>query len=160
MPRVDETPMGRAAIAGEKSALQLQEVAGLVGQMTEQLGTMHELFLFKVAPQWFQNLEDSSKKADTSIGLAKQAIYWSIAATIVMTLVQLCVAQYYRSEDAEQQQASKALIQQQLDASLDLNKQLAADSKRLQDELVKLSRSVAAMQASTAVKSKVDKPWN
>lgn len=163
MPRVEETPMGRAAIAGEKSALQLQEVAGLVGQMTGQLGAMHELFLFKVVPQWVQNLEDSGKAAGTSIGLAKQAIYWSIFVTVAMTFLQLSVAQYYRAEDDEQQKASKALIQRQLDASLELNKQLAGDSKRLQDELAKLSLSAYAMQAptaSTAAKPKVDKPRN
>ena len=163
MPRVEETPMGRAAIAGEKSALQLQEVAGLVGQMTGQLGAMHELFLFKVVPQWVQNLEDSGKAAGTSIGLAKQAIYWSIFVTVAMTFLQLGVAKYYRAEDDNQQKASKGLVQRQLDASLELNKQLAADSKRLQDEVAKLSLSVLVVRAptaSTAAKPKVDKPQN
>lgn len=161
MPRVEETPMGRAAIAGEKSALQLQEVAGLVGQMTEQLGAMHELFLVKVVPQWVENLKNNGQTASTSIGLAKQAIYWSIFVTVAMTVLQLGVAQYYRSEDDEQQKASKVLVQLQLDASLELNKQLAADSKRLQDELAKLSKSVSALQApktSAAAKPKDDMP--
>lgn len=67
-----------------------------------------------------------------------------------MTLVQLAVAHFYRSDDDEQQKASKALLQQQLNASLELNRQLAADSKRLQDELAKLRSSVSALQASTA----------
>ena len=80
-----------------------------------------------------------------------------------MTFLQLSVAHYYRAEDDEQQKASKALIQRQLDTSLELNKQLAGDSKRLQDELAKLSLSAYAMQAptaSTVATPKVDKPQN
>lgn len=150
MPPVEETPIGRAAIAGEKSALQLQEVAGLIGQMTEQLGGLHQLFFAQVIPQWVKNLEDSGAKAGESILLAKKAIYWSIFVTVAVTLVQLAVAHFYRSDDDEQQKASKALLQQQLNASLDLNRQLAADSKRLQDELAKLRSSVSALQASMA----------
>lgn len=148
-PKIEETPMGRAAIAGEKSALQLQEVSGLVGQMTEQLGRLHTLFLVDVIPQWVKNLEDGAKSTSTSIGLAKKAIYWSIGVTVLMTCWQLWVAREYKLENDRQQEISEALVRRQLEASQELNRQLTVDSRRLQEELSKLGQTVAAMQAAT-----------
>lgn len=161
LPRVEETPMGRAAIAAEESAAQLQEVSGLVGQMVEQLGKLHTLFLTEVIPQWVRNLEDGAKATNTSIGLAKKAIYWSIGVTVLMTCWQLWVAREYKIENDKQQATSEALFRKQLEVSQELNTQLAADSKRLQEELSKLSRAVADLQqptpASSAPRPKADK---
>jgi hypothetical protein len=155
-PPVEETPIGRAAIAGEKSALQLQEVAGLIGQMTEQLATMHQLFLVEVIPQWIINIKDSGEVANTSIGLAKKAIYWSIAVTVIATLAQLGVTQYYRCVDEDQAKATAAMVKQQLAATLELNKQIAVDSRRLQVELAKLSQAVSSVPpASGAAPGKI-----
>lgn len=161
LPRMEETPMGRAAIAAEESADQLQEVSGLVGQMVEQLGKLHTLFLTEVIPQWVRNLEDGAKATNTSIGLAKKAIYLSIGVTVLMTCWQLWVAREYKLENDKQQATSEALFRKQLEVSQELNTQLTADSKRLQEELSKLSQAVADLQqplpASGAPRPKADK---
>jgi hypothetical protein len=150
MPPFEETPLGRAAIAGEASVRQLQEVAGLVGQMTEQLGRLHTLFLTEVIPQWVENLEEGSRSTNTSIGLARKAIYWSIGVTVLMTSWQVWLARDYKIENDKQQEASEALVRQQLTAAQELNKHLAADSLRLRDELAKLNHAVVGLQPPTA----------
>lgn len=150
-PKVDQTPIGRAANAAEASADQLQEVSGLVGQMVDQLGKLHTLFLTQVIPQWVKNLSDSAKATNTSIGLAKQAIYWSIGVTVLMTCWQLWIAREYKLDNDRQQLTSEALLRNQLQISQDLNAQLSGDFQRLQKEVIKLNQTMANIQQQSPV---------
>jgi hypothetical protein len=156
-PPVSETPMGRAAIAGEESARQLREVAGLAGQMTDKIASLSEVMLTKVLPEWFRNLKegsdatnDSLEQAKTSVNLAKKAILWSIFVTVAMTIWQLWVAREYKLENDAQQTTTEALMRAQLKESQALNKQLAEDSKRLNEQLTKMSQALAASPSSKA----------
>lgn len=161
IPKTDETPIGRAAIASEQSALQLQEVSGLIGQMTAQLGELHTLFLIDVIPQWVKNLKDDAQSTNTSIGLAKKAIYWSIGATVLMTCWQIWVAREYKHENDKQQETSEALVRKQLDVSQALSRQLAGDSKRLQEEISQLNQTIAELRDARATemsRPKVNNP--
>ena len=150
-PKVDQTPIGRAANAAEASADQLQEVSGLVGQMVDQLGKLHTLFLTQVIPQWVKNLSDSAKATNTSIGLAKQAIYWSIGVTVLMTCWQLWIAREYKLDNDRQQLTSEVLLRNQLQISQGLNAQLSADFQKLQKEVIKLNQTMANIQRQSPV---------
>jgi len=157
LPPVAETPIGRAAIAGEESARQLREVAGLAGEMTDKIANLSEVMLTKVLPQWFQNLQDganttndSLQQAKTSVNLAKKAIIWSIVVTVAMTMWQLWVAREYKLENDSQQNTSEVLMREQLKESQALNKQLAEDSKRLNEQLTKMSQALANLSSTKA----------
>ncbi|MDP3392017.1 MAG: hypothetical protein Q8Q40_02645 [Methylococcaceae bacterium] len=145
-PKLEETPVGRAAIASEESARQLREVAGLVGQMAEKLGSLHTVFLTDVLPQWVNNLENSSQATNQTLNQAERSLVWAkraLFASVVLTIFQLYIAREYKLENDTQQKTSESLMRQQLEAFHDNNKQLAADSKRLQEEFLKLSQSLA-----------------
>ena len=151
LPKIEQTPMGRAAKAAEASVDHLQEVSGLVGQMVDQLGKLHTLFLTEVIPQWVKNLSDSAKATNTSIGLAKQAIYWSIGVTVLMTCWQLWIAREYKLDDDRQQLTSEALLLNQLQISQALNAQLSSDFQQLQKEVSKLNKTITTIQRQPPV---------
>lgn len=160
-PKVEETPLGRAAVAGEESARQLREVAGLAGQMTETIGSISELVVTKVLPEWYQSLKDGTqatntalRKADHSLRLAWWAIVASILVTAAMTGWQVYLAREYKLENDAQQANSEAILRQQLDAIRALNMQLAADSKRLREELISAMQSVDSGVAAKSRESK------
>lgn len=163
-PPVADTPMGRAAIAGEESARQLREVAGLAGQMTDKIGALSEVMLTKVLPEWFKNLKDGTDltnqslvQAEHSVNLAKKAIIWSIGITVAMTIWQLWVAREYKLENDAQQATSEKLLRQQLEASQALNKQMALDSQRLTEEVAKVSQALSNLPVPKASASFADK---
>jgi len=149
-PKVEDTPAGRAAIASEDSARQLREVAGLVGQMAEQLGKLHTVFLTEVIPQWVNDLEASSQATNTTLNQAERSLFWakwaiiaSVVVTVLMTGWQVNIAREYKLENDEQQKTSELLMRKQLEAIQEQNKLLAADSNRLQEELIKLNQAIA-----------------
>lgn len=149
IPKLEQTPAGRAAIASEESARQLREVAGLVGQMAEQLGKLHTVFLTEVVPQWVNDLEASSQTTNKTLNQAERSLFWakwaliaSVIVTVLMTGWQLYVAREYKLENDGQQKTSELLMRQQLEAVQEHNKRLAADSNKLQEELVKLNQSI------------------
>lgn len=156
-PPVSETPMGRAAIAGEESARQLREVAGLAGQMTDKIANLSEVMLTKVLPEWFRNLKDGSdatndslEQAKTSVNLAKKAIIWSIVVTVAMTMWQLWIARAYKLENDAQQTTSEALMRAQLKETQALNMQLAEDSRKLNEQLERVSQALGNLSSTKA----------
>ena len=160
-PKVEETPLGRAALAGEESARQLREVAGLAGQMTEKIGSISELVVTRVLPEWYQSLQDGTQatntalmKADHSLRLAKWAIIVSILVTVAMTSWQVYIAREYKLENDAQQANSEAILRQQLDAIRGLNMQLSADSKCLREEMISAMQSVDSGVTAKATESK------
>ncbi len=162
-PKIEETPVGRAAIASEESARQLSEVVGFVGQMAEKLGNLHTVFLTDVLPQWVNNLENSSQTTNQTLNQAERSLFWakwaliaSVVVTVLMTGWQLYIAREYKLENDAQQKTSESLMRQQLEVIQEHNKQLVADSKRLQEELVKLSQSFAGQPSN---KSKRSRQW-
>lgn len=155
---VSETPVGRAAIAGEESARQLREVAGLAGEMTDKIANLSEVMLTEVLPKWFENLQDGAKttndgldQARKSVNLAKKAIIWSIVVTVAMTMWQLEVAREYKLENDAQQNTTEALMREQLKESQALNKQLAEDSKRLNEQLARMNEVLANVPQAKAI---------
>jgi hypothetical protein len=166
-PKYEETPAGRAAnraaTAGEESARQLQEVAGLAGQMAEQLAKLQTVFLMEVLPQWQQNIKDSSDGTNKTLNQTKISLYWAVAALIVslfMTGAQLWIGHQYKLENDAQQNTSESLMRQQLAATQELNKRLIADATRRTEEPVKLNQSVERRQTlkgSESMKPKVEK---
>jgi len=150
-PKVEDTPIGRAAIAGEESARQLQEVVGLIGQMSEQLGRLHALFLTEVIPQWVKNIEDGSKATNTTLNQAERSLFWakwaicaSIVVTVLVTGWQLGVARDYKRDHDRQQNTSEDLLRAQFDESLRQDSRLAEDSKELRAALASLEATVAS----------------
>ena len=148
LPPIAETPIGRAAIAGEESARQLKEVASMAAEMTDKIATLSEVMLTDVLPKWFANLQDGANttnesllQAKTSVNLARKAIIWSIVVTVAMTMWQILLAREYKLENDEQQNKSLELMSKQLKESQDLNKQLAEDSKKLNEQLSKMNQS-------------------
>lgn len=149
-PPIAVTPTGRAAIAGEESARQLREVAGMAAEMTDKVANLSEVILTQVLPKWFQNLQDGASKtneslqqAKTSVNLAKKAIFWSIGATVAMTMWQIWLAREYKLENDDQQNKFLELMSKQLKESQDLNKQLAEDSKKLSEQLTKMNQALS-----------------
>ena len=149
LPTTAETPIGRAAIAGEESARQLKEVASMAAEMTDKIATLSEVMLTNVLPKWFQNLQEganttneSLQQAKTSVNLAKKAIFWSIGVTVAMTVWQIWLAHEYKLENDEQQNKSLELMSKQLKESQDLNQQLAEDSKKLSEQLTKMNQAL------------------
>lgn len=147
IPKFEETPAGRAALAGEESARQLREVAGLVGDMAEKLGKLHTVFLTEVMPQWTENLKQASEatnvtlnQAEHSLVWAKRGIFASIVVTIVMTGWQIWVAHDYQSDNDAQQKITESLLKQQIQAVQETNKQLAENSRLLKEELSKMKQ--------------------
>jgi hypothetical protein len=164
-PPVAETPIGRAAIAGEESARQLREVAGLAGQMTDKIANLSEVMLTRVFPEWFKNLDDGSKatnrslvQAEKSVNLAKQAILWSIGITVAMTLLQLWVARNYKLENDVQQTTSENLMRKQLEAIEAQNKQLADDSRKLNEQLARVSQSLSNLPSTKGATATMSVP--
>jgi hypothetical protein len=168
IPKYEETPAGqaagRAAIAGEESARQLREVAGLAGQMAEQMGKLQTVFLTDVLPQWFKNLENGSDATNKTLSQAERSLFWakwallaSVVVSVVMTSWQVWIAHEYKIENDIQQNTSESLLRQHLIASQELNKQLVADSNRFKEELTKLRRSDGSPKASAFIKPKGEK---
>lgn len=170
-PAFEETAAGRAASrvanAGEESARQLGEVAGLVGQMAERMAELQEVVVTDVLPQWYKNLQDSSdatkttlKQAERNLVWAKWALIASVVVTILVTLLQLWVAHDYESENDAHQKALVSLIQQQLEATQTLNERLTATSIEVKEQLARLNQAGANPQASqppAAISLKADK---
>lgn len=149
-PRVEETPMGRAAKAGEESALQLKEVAGITAQMADKVADVTQVVMTKVLPEWFQNLRESAEASKTSLRHAENSLFWakwalfgSIVATVVMTGLQLWVGRDYQQSNDEQQARVEKLLVDQLEESRRLNRQLAEESKQLRGALERLNTAPA-----------------
>jgi hypothetical protein len=144
LPRLEETPLGRTAIAGEEAAKKLQELAGLTGQMTNQIGQLHALFLTEVVPQWANNLKVGSAATNTSIQLARRAIYWFIGVTVLMTAWQIWIASEYKTESDKQQSTSAQLLGEQLAEYQRLNQRLTEDAEELRKTLARLEPVLVA----------------
>lgn len=161
MPKFEETPIGRAAIASEDSATQLREVAGLVGDMADKLATLHTVFLTEVIPQWVDSLEKNSGAMRTTLSQTEKSLFWakwalfaSVVVTILMTVWQIWVAREYKLENDQQQSDSVLIMKEQLKASQELNKQLKVDAMQLKDELLKLHQSMETLNATQSANSK------
>ncbi len=161
LPKFEETPIGRAAIASEDSATQLREVAGLVGDMAYKLADLHTVFLTKIIPEWKTSLEDNSKAMNKSFQNAEQNLKWakwaliaSVVVTILTTTWQIWIAREYKLENDKQQSDSVLIMKEQLKASQELNKQLKTDAMKLKDELLKLQQSVETLNATQSAKLK------
>jgi hypothetical protein len=144
-PRVEETPMGRAAQASEESALQLKEVAGITAQMADRVAEVTQVVMTKVLPEWFQNLKESAEASKTSLQHAENSLFWakwalfgSIVATVVMTGLQLWVGRDYQRSNDEQQTRVEKLLIDQLEESRRFNRQLTEESKQLREALERL----------------------
>lgn len=143
MPKFEETPMGRAAIASEDSAAQLREVAGLVGDMADKLANLHTVFLTEVIPQWVDSLEKNSGAINTSLSQTEKSLFWakwaliaSVVVTIAMTAWQIRIASNYKLDNDQQQTDALLIMKEQLKASQELNKQLKTEGMQLKEELV------------------------
>ena len=161
MPKIEETPMGRAAIASEDSATQLREVAGLVGDMADKLANLHTVFLTEVIPQWVDSLEENSDAMKTTLSQAETSLFWakwaliaSVVVTIAMTAWQICIARDYKLDNDKQQTDAVLIMKEQLKASQELSKQLKTDSVQLKEELVKLQQSVETLSATQSANLK------
>lgn len=161
MPKFEETPMGRAAIASEDSAAQLREVAGLVGDMADKLANLHTVFLTEVIPQWVDSLEKNSGAINTSLSQTEKSLFWakwaliaSVVVTIAMTAWQIRIASNYKLDNDQQQTDALLIMKEQLKASQELNKQLKTDSMQLKEELVKLQQSVGTLNATQSANLK------
>lgn len=161
MPKFEETPIGRAAIASEDSATQLREVAGMVGDMAYKLADLHTVFLTKIIPEWKTSLEDNSKAMNKSFHNAEQNLKWakwaliaSVMVTILMTVWQIWIAHDYQLENDKQQSDSVLIMKEQLKASQELNKQLKTDAIQLKEELLKLQQSVETLNATQSANLK------
>ena len=159
MPKIEETPMGRAAIASEDSATQLREVAGLVGDMADKLANLHTVFLTEVIPQWVDSLEENSDAMKTTLSQAETSLFWakwaliaSVVVTIAMTAWQNSIASDYKLDNDKQQTDAVLIMKEQLKASQELSKQLKTDSVQLKEELVKLQQSVETLNATQSAK--------
>jgi hypothetical protein len=159
MPKIEETPMGRAAIASEDSATQLREVAGLVGDMADKLANLHTVFLTEVIPQWVDSLEENSDAMKTTLSQAETSLFWakwaliaSVVVTIAMTVWQNSIASDYKLDNDKQQTDAVLIMKEQLKASQELNKQLKTDAVQLKEELVKLQQSVETLNATQSAK--------
>lgn len=160
-PKLEETPIGRAAIASEDSATQLREVAGMVGDMAYKLADLHTVFLTKIIPEWKTSLEDNSKAMNKSFHNAEQNLKWakwaliaSVMVTILMTVWQIWIAHDYQLENDQQQSDSVLIMKEQLKASKELNKQLKTDAIQLKEELLKLQQSVETLNATQSANLK------
>jgi hypothetical protein len=163
-PRFEETAAGRtaarAAEASEEAAAQLREVAGIIGQMSAHVEKLQTTFIVDVLPQWRKELDDGANATNANLQQAKDSLWWtkwavitSIAVTLATTGWQLSVARMYKLEDDEQQKVTEQLLREQLQAARDLNKQLAADSKLLRDEVAALRQSERAMAGKTPARA-------
>ena len=176
-PKFEETPVGRAAsrvaIAGEESARQLGEVAGLVGQMVEEMAKLQTSVQMEVLPQWYKNIEDSSdatnkilNQTEKTLNQTEKSLYWarwaliaSVIVTVTMTGWQLWIGHQYKLENDAQQNTSESLMRQQLSAAQELNK-LIAHSMRRTEELAKMNQFRVSSQTpkvSGSVTQKVEK---
>jgi len=158
---IADTPMGRAANASEESAAQLREVAGMVGNMADKLANLHTVFLIEVLPQWGNSLKENSKamsitleQAETNLAWAKWALIISVIMTTLMTGWQIWIASDYKLDNDKQQSVSLSIMEEQLKASQDLNKQLITNSIQLKEDLSKLQQSVETLKASKYEASK------
>lgn len=161
MPKFEETPIGRAAIASEDSAIQLREVAGLVGDMADRLAALHTVFLTEIIPQWVDSLEKNSGAINTSLSQTEKSLFWakwaliaSVFVTIAMTGWQIWIASDYKLDNDKQQSVSLSIMESQLKASQDLNKQLMTNSIQLKEDLSNLQKSVETLKAAKATASK------
>ena len=159
IPKFEDTPIGRAAIASEDSATQLREVAGLVGDMADKLANLHTVFLTEVIPQWVNSLKvngeamnQSLQNADDNLRWAKWALMASVVVTILMTVWQIRIAHDYKVENDKQQTDALVIMKEQLKTSQELNRQLQTDSIQLKKDLVKLQQSVETLHANQSAK--------
>lgn len=163
IPKLEETPIGRAAIASEESATQLREVAGLVGDMAEKLAKLHTVFLTEVIPQWVDSLEDNSIAMKTTLSQTEKSLFWakwaliaSVLVTVAMTVWQICIANDYKLENDKQQAESLLVMKEQLKASQELNKQLKTDAIQLKEELAALQQSVEKLNTIQSANLKTE----
>jgi len=161
MPKFEDTPLGRAAIASEDSATQLREVAGLVGDMADKLANLHTVFLTEVIPQWVNSLKDNSDTMKRTLIQTERSLFWakwaliaSVVVTIAMTAWQISIARDYKLDNDTQQTDAVLIMKEQLKASQELNKQLKTDSMQLKEELVKLQQSVETQNATQSANLK------
>ena len=164
MPKFEDSPIGRAAIASEDSATQLREVAGLVGDMADKLANLHTVFLTEVIPQWVSSLKangvamnKSLKNADDNLKWAKWALMGSVVVTILMTIWQIMIAHDYKVENDKQQSDALLIMKEQLETSQQLNKQLTTESIQVKKELIKLQQSVETLNATQSANLKAVK---
>ena len=159
MPKFEDTPIGRAAIASEDSATQLREVAGLVGDMADKLANLHTVFLTEVIPQWVSSLKvngeamnQSLQNAEDNLRWAKWALMASVVVTILMTVWQIRIAHNYKVENDKQQSDALLILKKQLETSQQLNSQLRIDSIQFKKDLVKLQQSVETQHSNQSAK--------
>lgn len=167
IPKFEDTPIGRAAIASEDSATQLREVAGMVGDMADKLADLHTVFLTKIIPEWTSSLEENSKAMNKSFHNAEQNLKWakwaliaSVIVTIATTVWQIWIAHDYKLENDKQEADAVLIMKAQLKASQDLTEQLKADSTQLKKELLDLKKADKKPYASQSVNSKAKRAVN
>lgn len=128
--------------------------------MSAHVEKLQTTFIVDVLPQWRKELDDGANATNANLQQAKDSLWWtkwavitSIAVTLATTGWQLSVARMYKLEDDEQQKVTEQLLREQLQAARDLNKQLAADSKLLRDEVAALRQSERAMAGKTPARA-------
>jgi hypothetical protein len=140
LPDFSNSLIARTAEAVEESAKQLREVAGLTGQMAAQIGSLAELVVTKVLPEWYKNLQDNSKTAAKNIRIAVVAIIISSIVSVGVTGWQVWVARDYKFENDQQQDRIEKLMRDQLAEMQATNKRLAEDAAQLRGTLERLEQ--------------------
>lgn len=160
-PKVEETPMGRAAKASEESALQLKEVAGITAQLADRVAEVTQVVMTKVLPEWFRHLSESANASKTTFHQAEQSLRWakwaligSIIVTVAMTGWQIRVGGEYKLDNDKQQNRMELLLARQLQESKRLNQHLSDEIKQLREAIVHLGPAPASSQP--AVHTKLD----
>lgn len=155
IPPVEKTPMGRAAIASEEAARQLQEVTGLTAAMAAQMAELSQVVVTQAVPELLNKLADDRKAEQRTLEQARDSLRWtkwaviaSVVVTVAVTAWQLWVARAYKLENDGQQRTTEALMRQQLETARALNQRLAEDSQRLQEAIRAMNAKTTATDAS------------
>lgn len=149
LPDPEKSPIGRAAKAGEETARQLQEVAGLTAAMAAQIGELSQTIVTKAIPEWLNKIEGDRQSAQATLEQARDSLKWtkwavtaSVVVTVAMTGWQVWLASEYKRDNDEQQEAAMQVMREQLKKADVLNRQLVENAKSYREDIAAMrSRS-------------------
>lgn len=142
LPNIEDGPIGRSARAAEATAETMKELSELMAGMAAQIGIIASTITTDVLPAWQQSLKDGQDEANKSIAQSAESIKWtkwafigSIVVSVITCAVQVSQSAIYNGQGDVQQEKTMEMMQKQLDASLAMQHQLAADSAELRAQL-------------------------
>lgn len=139
IPPFEKTAAGRTVKATEATAEHVEYMVGLMKEQVGQVTALQTTFMMDVLPTWKTELESSAASSLTTFRQGATALKLTalgVFLAFVLTGFQMLQSHFYQEANDKQQDEAIQKMQQQLDATRELNRQLLYEAQRLNHPII------------------------